>query len=259
MKKFSTAVNNFLNKNGTTILTTIGVVSEAIAIHEMYKAADEIKQAIADVDEMEITSKPEELWLKTKAIAKPAAPTVLWFTFGAGCIAASHKADSKKIAALTSAYEFSESYRREYVNKVKEKLGEKKAKEIDDEFYEEQAKKNMPSGPHDSAICLTGKGDQLYYDEQSGRFIRTCPQHLEKCKIDISHQVYVNNYASVNDWYCLLNIPTCGFGDKAGWNSEHDLDCDMLIDMRWDLRAGISDWGEAYSFISYEPKTRYRY
>lgn len=267
MKKFGTAVNNFLGKHGTTILTTVGIISEGIAIYEMYKATDDVKAKLEEVekdieysckyDHEEPPTKPQKLWKQTKAVAPVLAPTVIWFTFGAGCLVVSHKADSKKIAALTSAYELSETYRREYISKVKEKVGEKKAKEIDEEFYQEQAEKNMPAGPNDGAICLTGHGDTLYYDTGSGRFLRACPQWLEKCRVDISHRVFCDTYASVNDFYDILNIPTCTLGDDSGWESSHDLNTDQLIDMTWD-GAGMTEWGEYYGFIRYWPKTRFR-
>ena len=269
MKKVTSAVDSFLGKHGTAILTTVGIISEGIAVYEMYKATETIKEKLAEVDKdielacqydhAEPPTKVQKLVKQTKAVAPTLAPTVLWFTFGAGCILASHKADSKKIAALTSAYELSETYRHEYISKVKEKLGDKQAKEIEDEFYQEQAEKNMPAGPRDTSICLTGKGDQLYFDEGSGRFFRASPQWLERCKVDISHEVFVNNNASVNDFYYILGIPAIELGNGAGWESTHDLDSDNLIDMRWDLRAGTSDWGETFGYLSYRAQTRFRY
>lgn len=258
MKKIGTAVNSFLEKHGTTILTTVGIISDGIALYEMYKAADTVKEKLEDVNNQDIPSKSEKLVTQIKTVAPVLAPTVIWFTFGTGCIIVSHKADSKKVAALTSAYELSETYRREYVSKVREKLGDKQAKEIEDDFYQEQAQKNMPEGPQDVNICLTGKGNQLYYDEGSGRFFRASPQWLERCKVDISHEVFVNNNASVNDFYYILGIPTIELGNGAGWESTHDLDSDNLIDMRWDLRAGTSEWGETFGYLSYRAKTRYR-
>ena len=267
-KKLSSCVSKWFDKHGTTVLVTVGIISEAVAIYEMFKAADDIKQTLEEVDKdielgckydhEPIPTKPQKFVKQAKALAPVVAPTVLWFTFGSGCIVAAHKANTKKVAALTTAYELSETYRREYVSKVKQKLGEKKAKEIDDEFYQEQAEKNMPAGPRDGAICLTGHGDQLYFDEGSSRFFRASPQWLEKCKVDISHEVFINTFASVNDFYYILGIPTCELGNGSGWESNHDLDSDNLIDMRWDLRAGTSEWGETYGFLSYRSQTRFR-
>ena len=263
MKKAGQAVNKWLNKHGTTLLTTVGIASCGMAVYEMYKATDEVNNIISDIkadiqSQEEPSAKTEALWEGTKKLAPAIAPTVIWFTFGAGCIAASHRADSKKIAALTSAYELSETYRRNYISKVKDKLGERKAKEIEDDFYQEQAQKNMPSGPNDANICQTGHGNQLYFDEGSSRFFRASPQWLEKCKIDISHEVFVNNYACVNDFYYILGIPACSLGNLAGWESTHDLDRDDLLDIRWDSRASTSDWGETFGFLTYYPKTRFK-
>ena len=262
--KMSSKLKNFLEKNGTTILTTIGIISCGMATYEAYKSAETVKQTLAEIDkDIELSTqydheepptKTQIILRKTKELTPVVAPTAIWFTFGAGCIIAAHKADSKKIAAITTAYELSETYRRDYVAKVKEHLGEKKAKAIEDDYYQEQAQKNMPSGPKDMNICLTGHGDQLYFDEGSSRFFRASPQWLEKCKVDISHQIFVDNYASVNDFYYILGIPTCGLGNLAGWESTHDLDSDDLIDMRWDSRASTADWGETFGFLTYYPK-----
>lgn len=268
MKKVTSAVDGFLSKHGTTILTTIGIISEGIAVYEMYKATEIVKEKLAEVDKnielscqydhAEPPTKVQRLVRQTKAIAPVLAPTVLWFTFGAGCHIAAHKADGKKIVALTSAYELSEARTRDYIAKVRDKFGEKKAKEVEDEYYQEQAEKNMPTGPRDTNICITGKGDQLYYDEGSGRFFRASPQWLERCKVDISHEVFVNDNASVNDFYYILGIPAIDLGNGAGWESTHDLDGDNLIDMRWDLRAGTSEWGETFGYLSYRARTRFR-
>lgn len=262
MRKIGTAVGKVFTKHGTTILVTLGIISEGVALYEMYKAADLVKAKIEEVNkdlELETElSTPKKVVKQVVGVAPTLAKPAAWYLFGSTCIAVAHRADTKRIAALATAYEFSETARRETINKVREKFGEKKAKEIEDEYYQEQAQKNMPSGPRDASICITGHGDQLYFDEGSSRFFRASPQWLEKCKVDISHQVFCDNYASVNDFYYILGIPACGLGNLGGWESTHDLDSDSLIDMRWDVRAGTSDWGETYGFLTYWPKSRYK-
>ncbi len=257
LKKLGNAACNFLAKNGTTILTVAGIIFEGMALYEMYQAAESIKQDLEEVD-VENNTLPQKVIKQAGAVAPDAARPLALFLLGSACIGVAHRADTKQIAALTTTYELSETARREYISKVKEKLGEKKAKEIEDDYYIQQSQKNMPSGPHDDSICLTGHGDQLYFDEGSSRFFRASPQWLEKCKVDISHEVFVNNCASVNDFYYILNIQPCGLGNLAGWESSHDLDGDNLIDMRWDARASTSDWGETYGFLTYRPKSRFR-
>lgn len=261
-------MNGILSKHGTSLLTGIGIISCGVAVIETYKATENIKAKFAEVEkdieyackyeQAEPPTKPQKVVMQVKKVAPVAAPPVIWFTFGSICIISAQRANNKKITALTTAYELSETARREYMKTVRDKLGDKKAKEIDDDYYHEQAQKNMPAGPSDRNICVTGHGDQLYFDEGSGRFFRASPQWLEKCKVDISHDIFVNNWASVNDFYYILGIPDIEFGNGYGWNSSHDLDSDDLIYMRWDLRAGTSDWGETYGFLSYEAKTRFK-
>ena len=168
LQKLNNVMKGFLSKNGTSILTGVGIISCGIAVVETYKATEEIKARLEEVDKdieyacrydhEEPPTKPQKLVKQVKAVAPVAGPPLLWYTFGSICIISAQRANSKKITALTTAYEISETARREYIRTVKDKLGDKKSKEIEDDFYHEQAKKNMPEGPDDTSIELTGQG-----------------------------------------------------------------------------------------------------
>lgn len=268
MKKFTKRAGNYIQDNSSTILVVLGLAGFGVAIYETAKNAPKAKEKLEELDveiaidcqdnHAPVPTKSQKLVRQAKVVSPIMAPTVILATFSSACIICAHKSNTKRVAALTTAYELSETARREYIARVKEKIGEKAELDIRDDYWREESQKHLPSDKNDNVIICTGHGDQLYYDEGSGRFFRASPQWLEKCKVEISHKIFCEDYASVNELYYIMGLPTVALGNNTGWNSKYDLNADHLIQMRWDVRSYATDWGEFYGCLDYEPNIRFR-
>lgn len=267
IKKFMKRTGEFVSDNSTTILTYTGLALFGVSLYETGKHTQEAKDKLQELDKdieysckydhAPVPTKPQKLWMQTKAVAPIMAPTIISATVGTACIISAQRANTKKVAALTTAYELSEQYRRDYAKKVKEKFGEKAESEVQDEYYREQSEKTMPEGPKDTSIISTGKGDQLFYDSGTGRFFRASVSWLEKCRVDISQIIFANDYASANELADLIGLPSTTYGNLLGWNVD-DLDGhEKLIFMRWD-RCYMTEWGETYAVVEYPVHEHYK-
>lgn len=266
-KRLTKKAGNYISNNSTTILTVTGLALFGVSIIETGRHTQEAKDKLAALDKdieyeckyegAQAPTKPQKLLRQFKVVAPIMAPTVVSATLGTVCIVQAQRANTKKVAALTTAYELSEQYRRDYARKVKEKIGEKAESEIKDEYYREQSQKVMPEGSQDSCIIHTGHGDQLFFDSGSNTFFRASVQWLEKCRVDISQLIFANDYASVNELYDFIGLNCCSLGNLAGWNSKDDLfGRERLIDMRWN-RCYMTEWGETYAVLEYTPHDRF--
>ena len=267
LKKFGKRTGKFVSGNSTTILTFTGLSLFGISLYETGKHAHEAKEKLEELDrEIELEcqydhadppTKLQKFIRQTKVVTPIMAPTIISASLGTACIIGAQRANTKKVAALTTAYELSEQYRRDYAQKVKEKFGEKAESEVKDEYYREKSQEVMPSGPKDSCIICTGHGDQLFFDTGTNTYVRASVQWLEKCRVDISQIIFANDYASVNEWRDIFGLGCCTFGNYLGWNNKEDLHGhERLIDMRWN-RCYMTDWGETYAAIEYTAHDNY--
>lgn len=257
LRQIGKQAGNVMTKKGSTILTVLGItgffMAIGLAIDETTTAEEKLEELRKEMmleaesagTNYKAPTKSEVTVRKVKKLVPVYAPTIVTAGLSTACIILAHKADKKKIAVLTTAYELSEATRRDYIRKVREKIGNKAESEIQDAFYKEKIEESMPDGPQDSSIICTGRGEQLFYDVQSGRYFRCSTVWLDKCRVDISHMIFTDDYASINELYYLLGLPAVSLGNLAGWNNKDDLDTSTkLIDMRYDIRCFMTSWGE---------------
>lgn len=256
-----------LAKNKAKALTVTGVVgflaTIAVTAIQAPKARDALDELEADIaydcehEHIEPPSGPEKLWMQTKRVAPIMAPTVIMATFSTICIAGGQRQNAKEITSLVAAYELKQRALENLKESAKESLGEKKGSRVIDSYYEKQAKESMPDGPEDRHITNTGEGDDLFFDEGTGRWFRADVRWLDHCRHQISNDIFVNDSASANEWAYMVGLESTTFGSVLGWDTE-DLDpVNHLIDMRWN-RCYMSPWGEPYAVVEYNVHERFR-
>ena len=254
--------------NKSAILTALGItgfigaiITTAIRSEDAIEALDELDAEIAydcEHEHIEPPSKLEKTWMQTKKLAPIYAPTIILATFSTACIIGSYRNSRKDILSLSAAYELSEKARRDYMARVKEKIGEKEESKIRDSYYEQLSKESMPESSDDRTIIQTGEGDKLFYDEGTGRFFRASTRWLDHCRNAISHEVFAHDYASANEFADIIGLPCTTYGNCLGFNS-NDLDSyTHLLDISWN-RCYMSDWGEPYAVLEYTVHERYQY
>lgn len=204
-------------KNAPTILTIVGcagvVTTTALAIKATPHAQAAMQKVKDDISDREPTRR--EL---LKAALPYYIPTIISAGVTTGCIIGSHHLSCKENAALASLASMSEVALNEYQNKVVEKLGEKKAQEIEGEILEDHIKANPVSK---SEVIVTGRGQSLMYDDISGRYFLGNYDDLDRKITELRHHITSDLWASCNDFYYLIGLEGIQYGDYIGWDIDH--------------------------------------
>ena len=127
--------------------------------------------------------------------------------------------NKRQQAALMSAYALIDTSYKEYKNKVKELYGE----EVDQKIRTEVAKDRF----EDEESYHEDDGKQLFYDEYSNRYFRATNETVLRAEYEINRILVEDCYATLNEYYDLLNIPKVDYGDYVGWSSA------QMFEMYW--------------------------
>lgn len=216
--------------NTPTILTAIGVTGTITTVILASRASFKAAEILADYEEAnekfhnnEILS-PEEYEAtfefrprleKTWKLYIPAATTGI---ITLACIVTANHVNTRRAAALASAYSISQEAFREYKDKVFEKIGEKKESVIRDEIAQDRVNKNPPG-----LVILDGN-DVLCLDTHSGRYFNCDMESIRKAVNDINWQIQNENYASLTDFWELLGLSRTADSDEIGWNTDTKFD-----------------------------------
>ncbi len=258
---------HYIHKNSPTILTAIGISSFVGAIILAAKKAPEANQAVDDMYDdiasetelnyMPYPSKKELVIREIKAVAPYYAPVAGLTMLGTACVLGAHKIQTDKTAAFAAAYELSETVRREYVGKVREKIGIDAEKELNNEPKRPIYISETPQSAEDSGIICTGNGNQLFCDCGTGLFFRSSLSAIQEARMNVSQMIFLDNdIVTGNTLLSELKLPPCKFGNLVGFDTK-DLEPYgelKLIDMRWD-NCYMTSWGETYAVVEYFPHT----
>lgn len=127
---------------------------------------------------------------------------------------------NRRAAALAAAYTISERAYSEYRDKVVEKFGEVKERQVKDEIAQDRINDNPPTGNQ----VLPTEGQVLCFDKYNGRYFSSTVEDIKKAQNDTNYEILHNNYASLNDFYSKLGLELVSAGEELGWNSDHLLE-----------------------------------
>lgn len=207
-------VGRFMVKHSPAILSiaaSVGVVGTAVSASKATLKANEVVQEMRYTSDERPTKKDE-----FKATFKFYVPTAVIAALTITCIVGSNKISNKRLEALAVAYTLSESKRREYQQKMVEKLGEKKEEKIRKEILQDKVD-GHPVEVDDMNVILTGNGNHLCYDSWSGRYFRSSWEAVRHAENQINAQLLDEMAVSINDFYYCLGIPSVKSGDRLGW------------------------------------------
>lgn len=152
------------------------------------------------------------------------------------CIIAANQVGSRRAAAIASAYALSEKAFTEYKEKVVEKIGAGKEREVRDEIAQDRVNANPVSN-----VVIIGTGEVLCFEAYTGRYFMSSVETLKKAQNDVNYMVVNNMYASLSDFYDKVGLPRTKMSDDVGWN------CDAMMEM--ELSTCLADDGRpAVSF-----------
>ena len=177
-------------------------------------------------------------------------PTAISFTTSVVCIVCANRVNTKRNAAIATAYSVSEAALREYKNKVIETIGEEKEKEIAKAVVKDKIEKApAPS----TQVIIAGDGEQLCLDYISQRYFKSDRETLRSAVNDLNEILNSCDYVSLNDFYDKIGLERTSIGDEIGWNVGRD----GLIQL--DITGDISKDGRPCLGIGYRVAPRYEY
>lgn len=242
-------VTALLSENASAILTAggvVGTVSTAIfAGRAGYIAAD----MIADYDaEQALLVEPYDLnkTEKFKMTWQLYIPPVITGGATIGSIVLANRMSAQKAAALAAAYGLSERQLREYKEKVAEKFGVTKTKNLQDDLAQERVG-NTPGGNQ----IIVVEGEVLCFDQPTGRYFRSTMERINRAVNRVNEEILHHDHASANFFYEELGMAPTTWGDDVGWNTDQLVELSISTVMSQDERPCI-----AIDF-KYLPKTDY--
>lgn len=224
---FQTLANQaqkMIGDNSPLILTGIGAAGVITTAVLTGKATIKACEILQDEREAQLLH-PEIHPFKPKYVVKRTwqlyIPPAVSGIVTVGAIIVAHKVGTRRAAAMASAYVLTEKAFSEYKDKVVEKMGETKARNIRDEVAQDRLD-NQPVT--ESTVVLTNGGTALCLEPYSGRYFQSDMESIKKAQNDLNYQVLNNQYASLTDFYNLIGLDRTLMSDDVGWNSDKMLE-----------------------------------
>lgn len=211
----------FLHKHSPEILTGIGVTgmitSTVLAVKATPKALELIEDAKGHGE-----IRADSLPMKTiiKVAWKPYIPAIVTGAASVACIIGASAVNTKRNAALTTAYAISERALVKYRDKVIETIGEKKEKEIKEKVAQDEINEKPLTT---SQVLITSKGNTLCMDSISGRYFRSDLDIIRKAVNEINRTMTYDFYVSLDEFYNKINLDPIKSSDRLGWNMDNGL------------------------------------
>lgn len=242
-------IRKFASKRSPEILTGIGIAgmitTTILAVRATPKALELIEEQKEEesVDELSSFEVVKVAW-------KPYIPAMVTCIASTACLIGASSVNTKRNAALATAYKLSETALSEYRDKVVETIGEKKERIVRDKVAEERVKKNPVSK---NEVIVTGNGKTLCFDPISGRYFMCSIETIKKAENTLNKQMLhdISGYVSLNEFYDELGLDHTSVGNDLGWNTNR------LIDI--DFSSQLNDNGEPSVVLDYlvAPKCDY--
>ena len=240
-------VKLFVNENSTTILTGIGVVGTITTAYlsgsASFKAARLLEEEKMTRDALfsngGVESEKNQITYlqKIKYCWRLYIPPVLTAAATVTAIIFANKIASKKIAALAIAGGLSDRALQEYKQKVVDRWGENKARDIHDEIAQDRVD-GMPVGGRE--VILAGSGDVLCFDMLTGRYFTSSVEEIKRAENKVNHEL--NNFmsASLSEFYSEIGLPPTTYSDNVGWNGNNQVEVQFSTTMSSDNRPCIA-------------------
>jgi hypothetical protein len=209
-------IKPFATKHEPEILMAMGIGGMIFSIAWGIKATFKAARAIDNYKE---TYGKEKLNAKEviKLTWKQYLPVVISTVASVPCIIASNSVSNKRYAALATAYTVTETALQEYQDKVKEVVGDKKAKEIKEAVSGDKVEQTYQGG---NQIVMTNNGTSLFFEPLSGRYFMSSWNDIAKAANELNAKALsgFSNFTSLNDWFQELGLESTDMGEEVGWN-----------------------------------------
>lgn len=246
-------VVKFCGKNSQEILTGCAIASTVAAVGATYVEAPTIQKKI---------EKHKEANSSWKEVTKDLAPNIIPIALATGSAvafetAACH-AGRKKAIALTAAWELSETTRKNYIQAVKNKLGEKKEEEIRQEVHAKEVS-NLPN--RNSTLIVSG-AKQIWREEMTGCMFMSDYETIRAAVNSANERMISEHYYGLWELLCDLGVNEDmmpKIAQEIGWSIDGTGGIEICCDTTMIPEGPYK--GEIIGTLDYfnRPEPRYQY
>jgi len=186
---------------------------------EYAKEADDAENYISDLVKLKPMSTGDKIWMYIRSYA----PAVITLGLSIGCIFGANHINKVRMLQLAGAYALSRKELKEYKDKVKETIGDKKFNELSDSIVQENILKNPATEANTVIPDMSNVPNlSLWYDVYSDRYFYSSADYIRKAEIEANDML--NKYRTLcpNDVYNLLGLKDCPAGDDIKWRQNDD-------------------------------------
>ena len=217
LSKVARDVRVSLSKHSPEILMGIGIAgmitTTVLAVKATPKAVRLLEEKKHELETD--TLAPVEI---VKTTWKCYVPAAVSGVASVACLIGSNSVNSKRNAALATAYKLSETAFSEYRDSVTDLIGEKKEKNVRDKVSEKNIKENPVTK---TEIIMTGAHKTLFFDPLSHRYFYSSIEAIKRAENQLNKEIITDPFdagVSVNEFYDEIGIPRTSTGDSLGWN-----------------------------------------
>lgn len=184
------------------------------------------------------------------------APAVITGTVSIACLIGSNSVNSKRNAALATAYKLSETAFSEYRDKVIETFGDKKEKTVRDKISEEKIKETPVNR---TEVIVTGKGQTLFFEPLSSRYFYSTIDTIKRAENKLNKEIICDPFdagVTVNEFYEEIGLSSTATGDNLGWKIGYLIDIYPSAQM---VEEGAEHEGEPCIVLNYSNPPKYEF
>ena len=220
MKTFFRKVKLSTAKHSPEILIGIGVAGFITTTVLAVKATPKALDLIARADDEKFDNGHGEHLTKIEVIKvawKPYIPVAVTGVVSIACVIGANSVNSKRNAALATAYQLSTAALNEYKDKVIETIGEKKEQTIREKISKDRIEQNPVAN---NTVYVTGDGDSLFLEPISKRYFKSDIERVRSVINTLNEIMYNDPFGniSLSDFYDDIGLERTDISDDIGWN-----------------------------------------
>lgn len=227
---FKTGVN-VLSDNAPALLTAFGAVGAVTTAVLTGKASFEAAHKIVEAEvgrSLEKTGQADNHFPltnteKVKLVWPLYISAVSSGVLTCGAIVMAHRVSSRRAAVIAAAYALNEGKLEEYQEKVKEKFGVKKEKELRDDLVADAVERDYDEG---TVIFSPLDGKVLIRDDYSGRFFYGTIEEVNRAVNEVNHQIIMDDSVTLSEFYGRIGLESVSTSDYFGWNTSERCEID---------------------------------
>ena len=223
-------VGRFTDANSPAILAGVGVTGVFVTAVLSARGATHAERLLSTCEP------PLNRTDAAKLVWKEYVPAVVVGAGTATAIVLSTRIGLRRTAAMTAAFTLSEKAFSDYRDKVVEQVGKNKATKIADAVAQDQVSKTPVPG---NLVVVEGT-DQLCFDAWSGRYFKSNMEAIKKAQNDLNYAIINHDYASLSDFYDLLDLDHTQDSDDIGWNVDELMELEYSTCLSPDGKPAIS-------------------